>query len=226
MTDVRSWDEAYSREIKNNTANADDQGTVWFSDTGAEEKTLQLLEDLSDDGVITAKDSARCLDLGTGNGHMLFALADDGWEGPLIGVDYSPASVELARQISASRGSDGPDFQVWDLLAEQPGSWIGQGFDLVLDKGTFDAIALSGDTDADGNRICESYRKRVLPLLRTGGHMVITSCNWTREELIKWFVTNDGALTFDGHEVKYPSFTFGGQKGQSVCTLLFRRTNA
>jgi SAM-dependent methyltransferase len=182
------------------------------------------LEALEDEGLLSKSDS-RILDLGTGNGHMLFALQDEGWAGELVGVDYSDASVRLARQIAAARGDQEDTairFEEWNLLDQQPGDWLADGFDAVLDKGTFDAISLSAETDAQGRRICESYRDHITPLIKPGHFFIITSCNWTKEELMNWFVAPDGQLIFFD-EAKYRTFTFGGQQGQSVCTLIFQR---
>lgn len=157
----------------------------------------------------------------------------------MVGVDYSEASVQLARRISEQRhekwkaeaeeddGSAPPDpqtlrFERWDILGEQAGDWLSEGFDLVLDKGTFDAISLSAETDAQGRRVCETYRERVLPLIKKGAFLIITSCNWTRKELLNWFETDDGQLKLF-NELDYPKFTFGGRQGQSVCTLVFQK---
>ncbi|KAG9851396.1 S-adenosyl-L-methionine-dependent methyltransferase, partial [Aureobasidium melanogenum] len=217
------WDDAYAREIANHAQDAQDEGTIWFDDSGAEEKVIERLEALQDEGLLT-KDDSRILDLGTGNGHMLFSLLDEDWAGELVGVDYSDTSVKLARQIAASRSEEGAPvrFEEWDLLNHQPGEWLAEGFDAVLDKGTFDAISLSSETDAQGRRICESYRQHITPLIKPGQFFIITSCNWTKEEVMNWFVAPDGELKFFD-EAKYPTFTFGGQQGQSVCTLIFQR---
>lgn len=249
---------------------------------------------LADEGLLDRR-RARFLDLGTGNGHMLFALRwpeldsdddddedDEGeeygdrsnskvWQGEMVGVDYSAASIDLARRIATHRHTsdanssstlppETPRFETWDLLLEPPGPWIssapssaaskesGAAYDVVLDKGTFDAISLmphppaeSRDSASDSHP-CAVYRKKVLPLLRPdGGFLVITSCNWTKEELVAWLApsatagTNGGVHeedkepAEDGEELQlfreatYPSFTFGGKKGQSVVTLIFRR---
>lgn len=247
-----SWDEAYRRELTNNAQDASDEGTIWFDDSGAEEKVIERLDALEEEALLHKEDekdqdepdtdvvpASRILDLGTGNGHMLFSLVHEGWMGELVGVDYSEPSVHLARQIAQQKfapSEDGDDddaddndraapplrFEQWDLLNEQPGDWLGDGFDAVLDKGTFDAISLSSDTDARGRRICEFYREKVAPLIRPGKFFIITSCNWTKEELLNWFVADDGLLDFFD-EARYPTFTFAGQSGQSVCTLIFRR---
>ncbi|KAL6709376.1 Protein-lysine N-methyltransferase efm4 [Coniothyrium glycines] len=226
------WNAAYTTERQNFAANAADQGTIWFSDAGAEERMLSFLEDLSDQDELhkaprsrspTAEAPAtRFLDLGTGNGHLLFALREDGWEGEMVGVDYSAQSVRLAEGIREAKGDEAADvvFREWDVLAQEAGAWVGEGFDVVLDKGTFDAVCLSRETDARGRRICEGYRERVEPLVKKGGRFLITSCNWTEEELRGWF--DDGGFVYDA-KVRYPSFTFGGKTGSSVVTLCFKR---
>jgi hypothetical protein len=99
------------------------------------------------------------------------------------------------------------------------------GFDIVLDKGTFDAISLADDAKA--TRVCERYPDIARRLVRRGGFLIVTSCNWTEDELVKWFVTGkeDGEkdrLVVWGR-VEYPRFRFGGQEGQGVCTVCFQR---
>lgn len=225
------WDNAYALEHNNFTSNAEDEGTIWFSDAGAEERMLGFLEDLSDEGKLVKEvgetddvAATRFLDLGTGNGHLLFALREDGWEGEMVGVDYSADSVRLAGDIRSNKGEEYSDieFSEWDILNQEPGSWLKDCFDVVLDKGTFDAICLSQETDAQGRRICEGYRERVEPLVKPGGRFLITSCNWTAEELRSWFEGEGSGMVYEG-AVKYPSFTFGGKTGSSVVTLCFTR---
>lgn len=178
----------------------------------------------------TQDHTIRVLDLGTGNGHMLFSLRDSGWVSQMVGVDYSPASVFLARQIQRQRldSLDGdPDarvlpvqFELFDILNDKPGSWLGPGFDIVLDKGTFDAISLNPKPDKDGRKGFELYGKKVESLVRPGGYLLITSCNWTEEELRRWFESEE--LEY-WDRIKYRSFTYAGVKGQTISSVFFRR---
>ena len=199
-----------------------------------------------------SKQATAFIDIGTGNGSMLFALRKEGWNGEMVGVDYSPASVALARRIGVQldeRRADGDasssdssadseeepvamgelasfssvKFEEWDIMTASPSSgWMREGgFDVVLDKGTFDAISLSSETTSEGERVFESYPSKVVKLVKKGGLVLITSCNWTEEELTQWF-TSELELERVG-EVKYPSFRFGGRTGQSVCSVCFRR---
>jgi hypothetical protein len=97
------------------------------------------------------------------------------------------------------------------------------GFDIVLDKGTFDAVSLADD--AKTTRVCERYPDIARRLVRRGGFLVVTTCNWTEEELVHWFTGGKGEgdrLVVWGR-VEYPRFRFGGHEGQGVCTVCFVR---
>ncbi|KAJ0167616.1 Protein-lysine N-methyltransferase EFM4 [Colletotrichum tanaceti] len=258
------WSTLYTTELTNNASNPDDRGTVWFDDSDAESKLLTYLEDLTESASFDhslRQSDASFLDLGCGNGSLLFALRDEGWAGRALGIDYAPQSVELASRIAAQRqrsappprdhdenedmadaGVEGeekeeeeeakePEFREWDVLN---GPWETvlngaqtQGWDVVLDKGTFDAICLSDEKDAAGRRICEGYRGRALRLVRPGGLLLITSCNWTEQELRVWFEgpahEGDAGRFVAVGKVDYPSFTFGGAKGQTISSLCFQR---
>lgn len=235
----------------NNASDPNDRGTVWFDDSDAEAKLLQFLEDLEEEGggrttTTTAaaadgvgleldKTSTSFLDLGCGNGSLLFALREEGWRGRCLGVDYSGESVALARQIAQSgavAGDEEVEFAEWDVLRGPYHAVLlgaqGQGWDVVHDKGTFDAISLSDEADARGRRVSEGYKARVLRLVRPGGLFLVTSCNWTEAELEGWF--GEGSADVEGGggfvrvgRVEYPSFSFGGVKGQTISTLCFQR---
>lgn len=151
---------------------------------------------------------------------MLFLLREEGgFAGRMMGLDYSAAGVELARRIAAAKpGAGKVEFRVWDIMGAE--KWEGGEWDVVLDKGTFDAVSLSGEEDGRGRRLCEGYRQRVEGMVRRGGVLLVTSCNWTEQELKEWF--EGGELLFEGR-VEYPRFRFGGGTGQTISTVCFRR---
>lgn len=77
--------------------------------------------------------------MGTGNGHLLFELVGNGYNGKhLKGVDYSRPSIKLSYYIAKSRGKDceAVSFDVLDVLDQQQIKQIGE-WDVVMDKGTF-----------------------------------------------------------------------------------------
>jgi hypothetical protein len=189
------------------------------------------------------KGNCSFLDLGTGNGHFLFRLregdedADDeeggegrgqGWGGRMMGVDYSERSVEFSKRLAEDkkyREGKEVEFKWWDIMSQSPTGIVleghnEKGWDVVLDKGTFDAISLSEEKDELGRRICEGYEERVVPLIREGGMFLVTSCNWTEEELSAWF--NGRELEYVD-KIQYKSFSFGGKKGQTISSVCFRK---
>ncbi|KAM7193611.1 S-adenosyl-L-methionine-dependent methyltransferase [Rhypophila sp. PSN 637] len=261
------WDSLYKSELTNHAENPTDEGTVWFDDSDAQTKMVEFLEEQVDcEESLEAephlcafrhisKESASVIDLGCGNGSMLFALREEGWTGRLLGVDYSDTSVAFANKVQETRRKQKQqdaeeeeeeeekewqdvEFQTWDVLnGNFPDLQQARGWDIVLDKGTFDAISLSSERNAQGNPICEGYPSRVLNLLREGGIFLITSCNWTEDELKAWIEggiqeTVEGANDGGKKEikkyrmrqigrVKYPSFSFGGVQGSTISTLCF-----
>ena len=179
--------------------------------------------------------------MGTGNGHFLFRLREGsdeeeedgkcGWQGRLLGVDYSEKSVEFARRIAGHKGFGAEaggrevEFRWWDVMSQDPVGVVldgrnEKGWDVVLDKGTFDAISLSAEKDAGGRRIYEGYKERVVPLIREEGILLITSCNWTEDELVAWFQGRELEYV---ETIKYKSFSFGGRKGQTISSVCFRK---
>lgn len=135
----------------------------------------------------------RILEIGSGNGTLLFALHDVGYAAShLSGIDYSPDAVKLARMVAVARAQNSEQvtsFHVCDFISELPpppppppaspapsgqldadvqGSW-----DLLLDKGTYDAIAL-GEKDESGRCPAAVYPVQASKLLRENGHFLIT----------------------------------------------------
>jgi EEF1A lysine methyltransferase 2 len=162
----------------------------------------------------------------------------------MVGVDYSKASVRLAQELGKSReGCQDIKFETMDIIRDDPHKqewWREDGFELVLDKGTFDAISLSdevigsfaSDHPQAGQapaRIHTLYPCRALSMVKPGGFLLVTSCNWTQEELIHWFTagkTGSNYGTSAWKRIDYSRFKFGGQEGQGVCTVCFRKDSA
>ncbi len=102
-------------------------------------------------------------------------------------------------------------------------SALGDGCaDLVVDKGTLDAIGLA----ADGAAARLRYAATVARLLPRGGLLLITSCNATADELAAEFTAGDDAAPAfrEVERVRsYPVFRFGGHEGTRVATVAFVR---
>ncbi|KAF3789552.1 Protein-lysine N-methyltransferase [Nymphaea thermarum] len=172
------------------------------------------------------------LDIGTGNGLFLQELAKQGFS-DLTGTDYSESAVDLARNLADRDGFPHIHFQVDDVLETK----LEKQFQLVTDKGTFDAVGLHPDGPARRNMYWESISKLVAP----GGLLVITSCNNTKDELVQEAesfrprllaaVASDTQgseptlppFRYLDHVKSYPTFRFGGVEGTRVATVTFVR---
>jgi SAM-dependent methyltransferase len=188
------------------------------------------------------------LEVGSGNGTLLFALLDADYPPErLCGIDYSPGSVKLAQSIAATRGGDKISFHLCDFLKEDPPTLPSMPqpastdpWDLILDKGTFDAIALM-ENDHKGMAPAEGYPTKVSQLLRPGGYFLITcapsylldaylsadfpvteACNFTEEELKTKFATIQTGLVYHSR-IPHPTFTFGGKSGSICSSIAFQR---
>ncbi|KAJ1959147.1 Protein-lysine N-methyltransferase efm4 [Dipsacomyces acuminosporus] len=214
------WNDVYDTEIKNFDETGD-IGEVWFGEDIAVKMTCWVLENVEDTG-------ARILDVGCGNGHLLLGLADDGYTN-LTGTDYSPQAIELAKRIAQRRLFD-ITYLVQDFLDPREVAAVAGDakFDLVLDKGTYDAICLKpkdkqDSSDENNARVDQNaidmYPQSVANSLGDRGIFLITSCNWTEQELIDRF---EPYLKF-ADRIKHRSFQFGGIVGQTVVTVAFKK---
>ena len=63
----------------------------------------------------------------------------------------------------------------------------GQLFDIVIDKGTYDAISLNAEVIEMRKNGVDPYVRKVRRFCKDGAYFIITSCNWTKDELIDNF---------------------------------------
>ncbi|KAI8334321.1 S-adenosyl-L-methionine-dependent methyltransferase [Chlamydoabsidia padenii] len=198
------WDTVYDRENVN-FKEMGDIGEVWFGEDSVERMVDWVVEH-------NQHRDTSVLDLGCGNGHLLLALADEGFK-DLTGIDYSESAITLARSVAKGKHDI-----VYDTVDFVQGGWTpNKLFDLVLDKGTFDAISLHPDNNKSQGGPREAYVSSVYHLMNKKGSFLITSCNWTMDELINHFKQY---FKYTSH-VKYPTFSFGGHTGSKICTVAF-----
>ncbi|KAF8206297.1 S-adenosyl-L-methionine-dependent methyltransferase [Mycena galopus ATCC 62051] len=196
------WDNVYHTELANFHEHGD-EGEIWFGVQSVDKMVKWALEHTP------PSQNPSILEIGSGNGTLLFALADAGYDAALLcGIDYSPDAVALARAIgAASESGSAVTFAECDfLVADPPGP---DAWDLLLDKGTFDAIALA-EKDADGTSPAARYPVRVARLLKPGARFLITSCNFTEDELRATFEAPDTGLVYHSR-IQHKTFTFGGR---------------
>jgi len=146
------------------------------------------------------------------------------------GEEATSAVASLSHQLhSATPAKDSAQcpflsFAVCDItipLTETSSSSL-PSFDVILDKGTFDAISLCPDQAEEKKRLYVEFVKAALKSggeMESGGIFSLTSCNWTEEELMKVF-GDEFALK---DRIQFPSFQFGGKTGSTVTSLVFTK---
>jgi len=178
---------------------------------------------------VSPERKASILEVGSGNGTLLFGFLDAGYDpNTLHGIDYSAGAIRLSKSIAQSRRGSAISFSQCDFLNDEPATPknMSEGhrtdvWDLILDKGTYDAIAL-GEKDEQGRLPVANYPGRVARLLKPGGLFLITSCNFIEDELKRSFATVITGLTYHSR-IQHPTFTFGGKSGSVYTSVAFRR---
>lgn len=163
-------------------------------------------------------ESPSILEIGCGNGTLLFAVYEAGYDPKKIyGIDYSEDAISLAKSIASKKETEDAtsiqltvhDFLTEDLHRDDSTS---SGWDLILDKGTFDAISL-GRKDEGGRAPHWQYPQRLSALMKPGGRFLITcerflsvfhpqdvnafpACNFTEDELKSVFLVPEAGLVY------------------------------
>jgi len=205
------WDDIFSHELSIYKESGD-VGEVWFGHDSVKRVADWL------DAANKVSQSSSVLDIGCGNGMMLVELAKRGYTS-LVGTDYSSNAIELARLIAEEKKLS-IVYETSNVLEESQSDdgVLRRCYDLCLDKGTYDAVSLSPN-DARGQR--SLYTTRLQRLVKRGALFVITSCNWTKAELLEQF-----KIGFDYVDtIPTPTFQFGGKTGNKETVLVLRRIN-
>eukprot|EP00250_Pteridium_aquilinum_P005465 c15551_g1_i2 orf=240-1352(+) len=265
------WDATYAEELTNFHEHGD-AGEIWFGEGVMETMaawtakictsvaaghcadnldtfSLLSISDLdifSESRMVSELASWNVLDIGTGNGVLLHALAKQGFTN-LTGTDYSEGAIELAKVVAVRNNYSDIKFMVDDILETK----LHSQFKLITDKGTLDAIGLH----PEGAQRRVMYWKAVSKLIAPGGVLVITSCNSTKDELVDeacsymqsptigtFYLRGEDAVStsstsssssdvqpvfhYIDHVKTYPVFRFGGIEGTRVSTVAFLRASA
>lgn len=147
---------------------------------------------------------------------MLVELYREGYKN-LTGVDYSENAIELAKQIAADQNME-ITYNVVDLLNadEIAQKFDGKKFDIVHDKGTYDAISIHPENPAEKR---QKYIQSLYNLTSDNGLLILTSCNWTEAELCT-SLSGKFALY---KTIPTPTFKFGGSVGSVVTQIVFKK---
>lgn len=201
------WENAYSLELENFKSHGD-VGEIWFG-KGSSLNVVKWICTKSN----LDKENDAIVDIGCGNGMMLVELAKRGFK-QLVGVDYSRKAIDLANEV-LKENKVASKLQVCDIISDNHGLSKNY-FKIVHDKGTYDAISLHPE-DPVAKR--DTYIKNTYDILAEDGYLILTSCNWTKEELLNHFKNSYDLID----ELPVNSFQFGGKKGNRITQLIFKK---
>ncbi|XP_063920101.1 EEF1A lysine methyltransferase 2-like [Zophobas morio] len=125
------WDNRYKEEIANFEDHGD-PGEIWFGEDTVE-RTIEWIKKQE-----SISKNSKILDIGCGNGMFLVELFTQGYVN-LFGIDYSEDAIELAKSIAQKRNFK-IEYSVCNILEGLEGQ-----FDVIHDKGTYDAISLNAN---------------------------------------------------------------------------------
>jgi tRNA G46 methylase TrmB len=203
ITDIVSWDNAYDEELQNfhemgdegeiwypgplrlritrGILTSDDRFNrcVWFR--FGLESVEKIVDWILDHYPIPTGSgtSPSILEIGCGNGTLLFAAHEAGYNPErMYGIDYSENAISLAKSIASKKETEGATsikFTARDFLTEgiPRDDTTSDGWNLILDKGTFDAISL-GKKGENGHAPHRQYPQRLSALMKPGGRFLIT----------------------------------------------------
>eukprot|EP00095_Tigriopus_kingsejongensis_P010569 maker-scaffold1137_size60140-snap-gene-0.15 protein:Tk10569 transcript:maker-scaffold1137_size60140-snap-gene-0.15-mRNA-1 annotation:"methyltransferase like 10 isoform x2" len=203
------WDCSYAQELHNFDDHGD-EGEVWFGEDSLY-RVLRWLDRHSDSIPL----EAQILDLGCGNGITGIHLRQEGYL-HVTGVDYSPDAIALARKVAEKHEISDLTFEIGDILQPTTSTALTLAYDLILDKGTYDAVSLNPEASQDKR---ETYIRNAAAMTKDKGYLIITSCNWTQEELVDHFQKRFSLI----HSIPTPQFKFGGKTGNMVTSLVFQK---
>ncbi|KAL0207594.1 hypothetical protein P9112_012222 [Eukaryota sp. TZLM1-RC] len=198
---INYWNSFYEQETSYSATGGDLE--CWYEETL--EGVLQMIVNLP------LTKSEPILDVGTGNASFLVTLFNMNFTN-LLGTDYAPQSVKLSKIILSQNKVNARIIQDDILNTQLPSS----SFSLIHDKGTLDAIMLSGISD-----YFEQYIKAITYILKPGGYFCITSSNFTADELISGFCS--ASLFEVVSQMRHSSFSFGGITGNSRVSFILKK---
>ena len=210
LGDLDHWEDAYEEELNLFHNNNTQTGEVWYG-SPLQKRIVAYIKEHFQDKTISI------LDIGFGNGIFLYKLAKQDYTN-LYGMDYAEKSLILAQEIldcKNKKHNKQMKFQLYQEDINDKERKIPIKFDLIHDKGSFDAFMLNR------NNKMEDYIEYILSYSKKGETtFIITSGNNTREELKEKFSEDKGFKFID--ELKNRTFKFGGQEGQRVATQIYK----
>lgn len=172
------WESNFQLELQNYEDHGDD-GEVWFG-KDVQKKTVEyILNRFTDSAPL------KVLDVGSGNGALLFKLCKKSFRGHLVGIDYSDWSIALSKRIQQTQKEEYPAAAAITFRFENAFELVDEGlFDIIHDKGTFDVVYMN--KDLSNSEYARAMHHR-LSKKNPDAVFILTSCNLTSGEMDEIF---------------------------------------
>lgn len=160
-------------------------------------------------------DKCRVLILGCGNSTFGEDMRQDGWEGPITNLDFSSVVVHQMEEKYRREGHQPPpmSFVCADITEGLP--FRDQSFDLIICKGTFDAILCCAGSMAKAKNVVKEC-SRVL----TSGHGVLFLVTHGNPDSRIVFLEHENDLSFYWQEVSMHNLG-RKSKGNGKCDYIY-----
>jgi SAM-dependent methyltransferase len=158
------------------------------------------------------REACRILILGCGNSRVGEDLLGDGWTGQIVNVDFSPVAIEQMKERYNDKfyhrfhNPRKMEFLCSDVT--QPLPFEDKSFDLIICKGTFDAVLCSSGSVANANRMIEESVR-----LLANGHGVFFLVSYANPDSRVVFLERQNDLSYYWQEVSTHTVSRGNRTG-------------
>lgn len=183
-----------------------------YNGGGSQHHSRYHQQRLSDDDSTSPKpltyfpsyEDCRVLILGCGNSTLAEEMRNDGWCGKIINLDFSPVVIDQMKQRYSQSGLEAKDMELLGHTMQFVCADITEGlpfkndaFDLIICKGTFDAI-LCGVGSIDAKRSIADCARVLAP-----GYGVFLLVSHSNPDSRIEFLEHENDLSYYWHDVSY-----------------------
>jgi SAM-dependent methyltransferase len=178
-------------------------GAAGFSVSRNQDGSETILKSASSARFFPSYDECRVLILGCGNSNFGDHMREDGWKGEIVNVDFSAVVIDQMKtreELRYSRRSNQtmkpPKLRYICADVTRPLPFEDGSFDLIICKGTFDAVLCSNVGATNAKRLVAEC-SRVL----AGGHGCLFLCSYGTPDNRVVFLEHDNDLSYYWQEV-------------------------
>ncbi|UJR35515.1 hypothetical protein I4U23_028269 [Adineta vaga] len=211
------WNNRYTAKLKGKYVNEDDDDDhtdEWYF-------SYSDISDVLKSHLKTCHRQSPVLDIGCGLSNIFDDLSDDSFNGPFVGVDYSPIAINQCKKIKKNTNYH---YLILDMMQKSKPSLPYQSFGLVIDKATTDGILCNSSNLSNITNIYE----HVSNLLSSNGIFILITIKtvddraWFEDCLIPSLIRGSEYqhTKFIIHFHRCVTYTDGSENGPNVFVIV------